>query len=197
MSDQSPGQMTTTGPLLLVCLLAMAIPASAEQPLSGKVHSEVLDAGRTLQWILLRDRDMTWRLSVSEGDRVLIDASLGDCHFCAGEEDGCAMTGVSIRSPKGIGGAVAIVACHTTSREPVFKLYDPDVSSSAPAMQIRGSYYLEWSETEEGAILIEWDGPDRAVPECKVQSDSAFEIVPVQNRLLLDSPCYRRGQRAE
>ncbi len=197
MSDQSPGQMTTSVSLLLVCLLAMVIPASAEQPLSGKVHSEVLDAGRTLQWMLLRNRDMAWRLSVSEGDRLLIDASLGDCHFCDGEEDGCAMTGVSIRSLKGTGGTIAIVACHTASSEPVIRLFDPDVSSSSPAMQIRGRYYLEWSGTEEGAILIEWDGPDRIIPGCRVQSESAFEIAPVQNRLLLDSPCYRREQRAE
>lgn len=197
MSDQSPGQMTIAGSLLLLCLLAMVIPASAEQPLSGKVHSEVLDAGRTLQWILLRDRDMAWRLSVSEGERLLIDASLGDCHFCDGEEDGCAMTGVSIRSLKGTSGTVAIVACLTASREPVIRLYDPDVSSSAPAMQIRGSYYLEWSGNEEGAILIEWDGPERTVPGCRVESESVLEIAPVQNRLLLDSPCYRREQGAE
>ncbi|MEJ2315489.1 MAG: hypothetical protein P8Y83_00860 [Gammaproteobacteria bacterium] len=189
--------MITTGSRLLVCLLAMVIPASAEQPLSGKIHSTVFNAGRTLQWILLRDRDMAWRLSVTEEHRILIDASLGDCRFCDGEEDGCATTGVSFRSLKGIRDPVVIVACQTASREPVLQLFDPAVSSSSPAMQITGSYYLEWSTIEEGIILIEWDGPDRIVPGCRVQSDNAFEMAPVQNRMLLDSPCYRRVQGPE
>ena len=189
--------MTNTGSRLLACLLAMVMPASAEQPRSGKMHSEVFDAGRTLQWILQRERNMAWRLSVSEGDRLLIDASLGDCHFCDGDEDGCAMTGVSIRPLKGIGEPVVIVACHTDSRVPVLQLFDPAVSSSSPAMQIRGSYYLEWSGIEENAILIEWDGPDHRIPGCTVQSEIAFEMVPIQNRLLLDSPCYRQGQGTE
>lgn len=189
--------MTTTGSRLLACLLAMAMPAAAEQPISGTIHSAALDAGRTLQWILLRNRDMSWRLSLSEEHRGLIDASLGDCRFCDGDEDGCAMTGVSIRSLKGIGEPVVIVACHTAAREPVLKLFDPAVSSSSPAIQITGSYYLEWSGIEEDVILIEWDGPDRIVPGCRVQSETAFEMAPVQNRLLLDSPCYREGQGSE
>ena len=128
---------------------------------------------------------------------MLIDASLGDCRFCDGEEDGCAMSGVSIRSLKGIPDPVVVVACHNTSREAVLQLFDPAVSSSSPAMQITGSYYLEWSGTDEGAILIEWDGPDRTVPGCKVQSEIAFEMAPMENRLLLDSPCYRQVQAAE
>lgn len=189
--------MSTTGSRLLVCLLAMAMPASAEQPVSGKMYSQAFDAGRTLQWILERDWNMAWRLSVSEGQKVLIDASLGDCYFCDGDEDGCAMTGVSIRPLKGIGEPVVIVACHTASHEAVLQLFDPAVSSSSPAMQIRGSYYLEWSAIEEDAILIEWDGPDHQVPGCTVQSEIAFEMVPVQNRLLLDSPCYRHRQGPE
>jgi hypothetical protein len=189
--------MSTTGSRLLACLLAMAMPAAAEQPLPGTVHSVAFDAGRTLRWILLRDRDMAWRLNVSEEQRVLIDASLGDCRFCAGDEDGCAMTGVSVRSLKGTGEPVIIVACHTAAREPVLKLFDPAVSSSSPAMQITGSYYLEWSGSEEDAVLIEWDGPHRSVPGCRVQSDIAFEMAPPQNRLLLDSPCYREGQGSE
>jgi hypothetical protein len=189
--------MTSTGFRLLACLLAMAIPAAAEQPLVGKIYSEAFDAGRMLQWILLRDRNMAWRLRVSEEQRLLIDASLGDCRFCDGEEDGCAMTGVSIRSLKGIREPVVVVACHTASREAVLQLFDPAFSSSSPAMQITGSYYLEWSGTDQGAILIEWDGPDHIVPGCKVQSEPAFEMAPLQNRLLLDSPCYRQGQAAE
>jgi len=197
MLHLSPESMTNTRSRLLASLLAMAMPAAAEQPISGTVHSAALDAGRTLQWILLRDRDMAWRLSVSEERRVLIDASLGDCRFCAGDEDGCAMTGVFIRSLEGIGEPVVIVACHTAAREPVLKLFDPAVSSSSPAMQITGSYYLEWSGTAEDAILIEWDGPDRIVPGCRVHSEVAFEMAPVQNRLLLDSPCYREGHGAE
>ena len=186
--------MATTGFRLLACLLAVVMPASAEQPLSGKIHSEAFDAGRTLQWILLRDRDMAWHLSVSEEHRVLIDASLGDCRFCDGDEDGCAMTGVSIRSLQDIGEPIVIVACQTASRQPVLQLFDPAVSSSTPAMQITGSYYLEWSGTEEGVILIEWDGPDHIVPCCTVQSENPFEMAPLQNRLLLDSPCYRQGK---
>jgi hypothetical protein len=189
--------MTTTGSRLLACLLAIVMPASAEQPLPGKIHSEPFQAGRTLQWILLRDRDLAWRVNLSEEQRMLIDASLENCRFCDGEEDGCAMTGVSVMALSGIREPVVIVACHTASGKPALRLFDPAVSSSSPAIQISGSYYLDWYGLEEGVILIEWDGPDNIVPGCSVESDIAIEVAPVQNRLLLDSACYRRWQGPE
>ena len=140
---------------------------------------------------------MTWRLRASEEQRVLIDATLGSCRFCDGEEDGCAMTGVAIRSLKGSGNPVIIVVCLADSSRTMLQLFDPAVSASSPAMLITGSYFIDWSMHGEDTLLIEWDGPEQTIPGCDVQSDTAFGMAPVQNRLLLDSPCYRQQHALE
>lgn len=182
---------------LFACLLAAVLPVFAEQPIPGKMHTGVLETGRTLEWLLLRNRDMAWHLTVSEQSRILIDAALGQCRFCDGEEDGCRKTGVFIRSLKEGGDPVILVVCHTASHEALLQLFDPAVSSASPAIRIRGSYYLEWSGTEEAGLMIEWDGPHHTVPGCEVQSVDVLEAAPSQNRLLLDSPCYRQAHSPE
>jgi hypothetical protein len=172
------------------------MPVFAEQPTPGKMHTRVLETGRTLEWLLLRNRDMAWQLTVSEQNRMLIDATLGECRFCDGDEDGCRMTGVFIRSLKESGDPVILVVCQTASHTTMLQLFDPAFSSASPAMRIRGSYYLEWSGTAEG-LMIEWDGPDDAVPGCEVERVDFLEAAPAQNRLMLDSPCYRRARTPE
>jgi hypothetical protein len=181
---------------LLACLLVAVLPVFAKQPMPGKMHTQVLETGRTLEWLLLRNRDMAWQLTVSEQSRILVNAILGECRFCDGDEDGCRMTGVFIRSLKESGDPVILVVCHTASHTTLLQLFDPAVSSASPAMRIRGSYYLEWSGTKEG-LMIEWDGPDHAVPGCEVESLDFPDTAPAQNRLMLDSPCYRQGHTTE
>lgn len=183
--------------LLLSCLLCFSFAAMAEAPQPGLLHRSVLDSGKTLSWMLEGSSALGWRLTVSDAGRLLVEADLGACAFCAGEEDNCAANGIFLREVAGIDKPLAIAVCHVGVHSQRLQLFDPAFSNSAPAMQITGSFYVDWSIDARHRLLIEWDGEQNHIPGCHVETDSSLVMAPAQNRLLLDSACYRTGNSAD
>jgi hypothetical protein len=122
-----------------------------------------------------------------------MDAGLGNCMFCAGEEDNCSMNGIFVREIAGIDTPLVLAICHVGAHSQQLQLFDPAVSGSTPALRITGSYYLDWTVTDDGHLVLEWDGDANRVPGCRVVTDDSHEMAPPQNRLVIDAPCYRTG----
>ncbi|MEJ2309862.1 MAG: hypothetical protein P8Z31_06755 [Gammaproteobacteria bacterium] len=188
--------MSTRIPLLSG-LLCFSFAAMADVPQPGLLYRTLLDSGMALNWMLEGSPALGWRLRVSDADRLLVDADLGACAFCADEEDNCAANGVFLREIAGIDTPLAIAVCHVGAHSQRLHLFDPAFSNEAPAMKITGSFYLDWSIDARRRLLIEWDGEENDIPGCDVETDSSLALAPAQNRLALDSACYRTGSTTD
>jgi hypothetical protein len=182
---------------LLSGLLCFSFAAMADVPQPGLLYRTLLDSGMALNWMLEGSPALGWRLRVSDADRLLVDADLGACAFCADEEDNCAANGVFLREIAGIDTPLAIAVCHVGAHSQRLHLFDPAFSNEAPAMKITGSFYLDWSIDARRRLLIEWDGEENDIPGCDVETDSSLALAPAQNRLALDSACYRTGSTTD
>ena len=187
--------MKKTG--ILVGLLMLTLPVRAEIPETGTAQHVKLDGGTSLDWLLKHSDHMDWNLTVSGNAQVLIDANLGNCHFCEGEEDNCSADGIFIRQINGIDTPITLAVCHTGAHGQQLQLFDPAVSASIPAMLISGSYFVDWRLNDNGTLTIEWDGDGNRISGCSVDTDSSLELAPPQNRLVIDSPCYRISDRRD
>ena len=182
---------------MLPCLLGLCVTAMAEVPQSGLLQRVALESGRTLSWMLQGSSALGWRLTVSDADQLLVDADLGNCSFCAGEEDNCAANGIFLREIAGIESPLAIAVCHVGAHSQRLQLFDPAVSASNPALQLTGSYFVDWSVDERQRLRLEWDGDDNSIPGCSIDIDSSLAMAPPQNHLLVASPCYRTGSATD
>jgi hypothetical protein len=62
---------------------------------------------------------------------------------------------------------------------------------SLPAIEIDGSYFVDWKQNRKDELVIEWNGsPDQATG-CQIVSKIIDDMVPLQDRLVLDSRCYQ------